>query len=168
MIVVADSTPLISLMKAGQLSVLEALYGEVLIPQAVYTELTSNAKCAAESEWIRTSSFLRLVFVQDQGAARQLRSATGLDAGESEAIVCAKENQADVVLMDEAAGRETARLMGLHIQGTIGVLLRAFDQKVLTADEADAAFRKLRENRRHISESIYRYAESYIHRKNEI
>ena len=36
MIVVSDSGPLISLMKGEQLEVLHALYGEVLIPEAVF------------------------------------------------------------------------------------------------------------------------------------
>lgn len=42
MIVVADTTPLISLMKAARLDILEPLFNEVLIPQAVYEELTTN------------------------------------------------------------------------------------------------------------------------------
>ncbi len=40
MIVVSDTTPIISLLKAGQLELLEKLYGNVLIPRAVYRELT--------------------------------------------------------------------------------------------------------------------------------
>lgn len=42
MIVVSDTTPLISLMKASRLEVLKLLFGEVLIPTAVFDELTSN------------------------------------------------------------------------------------------------------------------------------
>lgn len=40
MIVVSDTTPLISLLKIGRLDLLEKLFGNVLIPQAVYEELT--------------------------------------------------------------------------------------------------------------------------------
>jgi predicted nucleic acid-binding protein len=36
MIVVSDTTPLISLMKASQLKILKELFGEVLIPDAVF------------------------------------------------------------------------------------------------------------------------------------
>ena len=36
MIVVSDTTPLISLLKIEWLSLLERLFGEVLIPQAVF------------------------------------------------------------------------------------------------------------------------------------
>ena len=42
MIVVSDSGPLISLMKAGQLNLLHNLYDEILIPEAVYSELTGS------------------------------------------------------------------------------------------------------------------------------
>ena len=42
MIVVSDSTPLISLMKVSQLDILQKLFGDVLIPEAVFSELTSN------------------------------------------------------------------------------------------------------------------------------
>ena len=40
MIVVSDTTPLISLLKINQLDLLEKLFGEVLIPEAVFNELT--------------------------------------------------------------------------------------------------------------------------------
>ena len=39
MIVVADTTPIISLMKAGQLELLQKLFGDVYIPKAVYREI---------------------------------------------------------------------------------------------------------------------------------
>ena len=42
MIVVSDSTPLITLMKAGKLGILNAMFGEVLVPEAVFSEVTSN------------------------------------------------------------------------------------------------------------------------------
>ena len=40
MIVVSDTTPLISLMKLSCLELLEPLFGEVIIPEGVYDELT--------------------------------------------------------------------------------------------------------------------------------
>lgn len=40
MIVVSDTTPLISLLKIDRIGLLEKLFGQVLIPQAVFDELT--------------------------------------------------------------------------------------------------------------------------------
>ncbi len=54
MIVVSDTTPILSLLKAGKLELLQKLYGTVLIPTAVYRELTENERYAKESKVIKT------------------------------------------------------------------------------------------------------------------
>ena len=100
MIVVSDTTPLISLLKIKRVDLLKELFGEVLIPQAVFDELTSD-KRVPESVNI-------------------LKRATGLDQGESEAIVLTDELKADILLMDEARGRNVSAQMGLSIMETIG------------------------------------------------
>jgi len=61
MIVVSDTTPLISLMKIGRLSLLQNLFGEVLVPSAVFRELISDAKYPDEARQIKESSFIREV-----------------------------------------------------------------------------------------------------------
>ena len=50
MIVVSDTTPIISLIKINRLDLLEKLFQEVLIPDAVYRELTTNQSFSAEAE----------------------------------------------------------------------------------------------------------------------
>ena len=52
-IVVSDSTPLISLMKADLLDLLAGLFGEVLIPEAVFQEVTTNEEFKDEAEKIK-------------------------------------------------------------------------------------------------------------------
>lgn len=52
MIVVSDSTPLISLMKADRLDILHQLFGEILIPDAVFNELTANDRYTEEAALI--------------------------------------------------------------------------------------------------------------------
>ena len=44
MIVVSDSTPLISLMKAERLDTLHKLFGDVLIPEAVFYEVNDHSE----------------------------------------------------------------------------------------------------------------------------
>ena len=42
MLVISDTTPIISLAKANRLYLLERIFGKVLIPKAVFEELTEN------------------------------------------------------------------------------------------------------------------------------
>lgn len=57
--VVVNTTPLIALSHAGQINILKKLYGEIIIPEAVYRELSvkteSVCKKAVDSslDWIR-------------------------------------------------------------------------------------------------------------------
>ena len=73
MIVVSDTTPLISLMKIGKLDLVANLFGEIQVPEAVYYELVSNTKFPAESKMIRESPFIKKVSVADIKAVELLR-----------------------------------------------------------------------------------------------
>ena len=162
MIVVSDSGPLISLMKAEQLDLLHSLYGEILIPEAVYSELTTNSKYYDEAEEVKRCSFIRVVSVRERKAVDVLRRATGLDLGESEAIVFADDNKADILLMEEEAGRRVAKSLGIRVRGSIGILLLGYDKKILTADDVDAALDKMKIANRRISDNLYTFAREYV------
>lgn len=164
MIVVSDSGPLISLMKAEQLDLLRRLYHEILIPEAVYRELTSNENYADEANAIRSSSFIRVVSVRDRKAVDVLQKVSGLDLGESEAIIYAyaDESRADILLIEEEAGRRVAKSLGIRVRGSIGILLLGFDRKILTADDVEQALDKMQRAERRIAEKLYQYAKDYV------
>jgi hypothetical protein len=56
-----------------------------------------------------------------------------LDAGEAEAIALSLEIKADLLLMDERIGRETANYLGLHYIGIIGSLFEAKSKGLISA-----------------------------------
>jgi predicted nucleic acid-binding protein len=58
----------------------------------------------------------------------------GLDAGELQVLLLARELAADWVLLDERLGRRVAQAMGLAVKGTIGVLLTAFHAGLMDRD----------------------------------
>lgn len=105
MIVVSDTTPIISLLKVGQLELLQKLYKTVLVPQAVYRELTENPAYINEADIIKNADYLLAVTVENVKSVNVLRAVTGLDEGESEALIMYDEQNADVLLMDEQKGR---------------------------------------------------------------
>lgn len=155
MIVVSDTTPLISLLKINRLSLLEKLFGQVLIPQAVYNELIADVRFEQEANQVRQSSFIMVKQVNSPSSVSVLKRVTGLDQGESEAIVLSDEMQADILLMDEAKGRSVSQEMGIKVMGTIGILMAAHAEHELSADEAKECIDILQHTGRHISQRHY-------------
>ena len=155
MIVVSDTTPIISLMKAGQLELLQKLFGSVYIPKAVHQELTENEVFSEEVKMVQECEFLYVEQVNNGKSVAILRNFTGLDAGESEAIILADEKQSDVLLMDEHKGRQVAKKMGIAITGTIGILTQAFDEGMLAREDVERCVERFKESGIRISEKLY-------------
>lgn len=162
MIVVSDTTPIISLMKAGQLELLQKLFGFVCIPKAVYRELTENKTFLEEVKIVQECEFLYVEEVDNEKSVVILQNFTGLDAWESESIILADEKQSDVLLMDEHKGRQVAKKMGITITGTIGILTQAFDEGMLTKEDVEECIERLKESGLRISEKLYQRLREHI------
>jgi uncharacterized protein len=129
LILVVNSGPLISLARIGQLNLLPTLFGEVVSPSAVFQEVTQDpllpgAKVLAKVDW------LKVVEASDRDAVERL--AVWLDAGESEVLVVAQELGATAAI-DERRGRSLAATLGVPQTGTVGILLIAKKQGVISA-----------------------------------
>ncbi len=126
--VVSNSTPIISLATIHQIALLPQLFGTVHIPREVYRELKS--KKAPGSQEVDASYFQ----VNDiQGTPYIGFLLHDLDRGEAEAIMLAKEFQADTLILDERTGYRLAKAQGLHVIGTLTVLLIAKNQGLITS-----------------------------------
>lgn len=126
LVVVSDATPLIALAKIGQLSWLADLFGEVLVPGAVYSEIVVAGVGRRGAAEIQSANWIRMEAVIDRTKVSYLL--TQLDIGEAEAIVLAQEKHADWLLVDENKARTIAQRLGLHMIGTVGLLLLAKQQ----------------------------------------
>lgn len=155
MIVISDTTPIISFLKINHLDLLETLFGSVQIPKGVFAELTENPRYQKEAAIVKASNFIEVIDEIDENYVSLLRRSTGLDLGESEAIYLSDNKKADLLLMDEVRGREVAARMGIKIMGTIGVLGLAYSDKLISKDEIQNAIEILRDSGRHISERLY-------------
>ncbi len=162
MIVVSDTTPLISLMKINRLNLLEKLYGSVSIPKAVFDELTSNEIYHTETEFIIQSKFIECREIINKQALQILQAVTSLDLGESEAIILAQELNADVLLMDESKGRKIAQKLNIPLSGVLGILIDCFDAKLLTASEVSECLDILQNSGRRISGHLINKVRDYI------
>lgn len=135
MIIVSDTTPIIALIKAGHLEWLKQLYQEIFIPKAVFDELTTNEAFPDEAEKIKHCDFIQICNVMNKEAVGILRRATGLDAGESEAIVLYTESKADFLLLDEHKARGIAKNMEIDFIGTLGIMMLAYDEGIASAED---------------------------------
>ena len=126
MIVVSDSGPLIHLSRINQIKILKEFFNEIYIPEAVYQELTSSEEDLPGSSEIKTASWIKKKEVKKDTAKEFLMEY--LDEGESEAILLAKDLDADLLLIDDLSGRRTARTHGIKVMGTLGLLDRASDE----------------------------------------
>ncbi|MBK8037956.1 MAG: DUF3368 domain-containing protein [Verrucomicrobiaceae bacterium] len=125
-VVVADTTPLNYLVLIEQVEVLHQLFGEVMIPEAVLTELRHPKAPAAVSAWLqKLPNWLRVVNVG------QVDDTIQLGHGENEAISLAMEKQVSIVLMDERRGRAAAEARGLLPIGTLNILDLADERGLL-------------------------------------
>ena len=126
MIVVADSGPLHYLILLGHVELLRRFYGEVVVPDVVASELSSRLAPPIVRDWIsRPPSWVNVVPVDPE----QLQAVTDdLDLGERSAIALAGALHADLLLIDEAAGRAEAKRRSLRVTGTLGVLRAGAEQ----------------------------------------
>ena len=129
MVTVSDTTPLSELSKVGRIEILEAVYGEIWIPQEVYDEVTVGTHPAAEL--VQSLSWLKVRAIERRQAFDHLREATRLGKGECAAMILAEEMNATQLLMDDLMGRRIALSRGLPVVGTIGTLLLAKRQGVI-------------------------------------
>ena len=120
MLLVADASALIALATCDGLSWLDALFGEVLVPEAVYREVT----LANQPQAMRLHAYL-------QGKIRQVDMADFVyldayaDAGETQAMVLYKSAGADYLLIDDKKGRKVAQINQIKTIGSVGVLIQA-------------------------------------------
>jgi len=125
-IVVSDTSPITNLVAIGQLDLLRQLYGSIVIPQAVYTEMAGAGKPVPGAVEVKTLPWIQVQTVtDDQGAIALQTRQQNIDVGEAEAILLAVELKADLILMDERRGRALATHYGLNLIGLLGVLLQA-------------------------------------------
>jgi predicted nucleic acid-binding protein len=132
-VVVADTSPLNYLIQINCDHVLPGLYERVFVPSAVVEELGHPRAVAAVRAWLtRVPSWLVVEQVAEAADARLAR----LDPGERQAIQLAKQEHADLLLMDEKLGVRIAREHGFDVMGTLGVLLQAARRDLIDMERA--------------------------------
>jgi uncharacterized protein len=128
MILIADSSALIALSIADGLHLLDAMFGEVLVPEAVFNECTHKGKPQASELENYLSGKVRNV-----DTSQQIRLNALADLGETEAMILYKQLSADRLLIDDKNARRIAKLNDINTIGSIGILLAAKERGLIAA-----------------------------------
>lgn len=142
--IISNSTLLIILSKIGELEILKNLYGEIIIPRAVFDEVT------IKSDAIKNLLWIKILEVQDK-SNRKIYQAK-LHDGEVEVMMLAKEISADLLIIDDNAAKKFAKFLGFTVTGTLGILLKAKSEKIIS--EVKPILEKMLAEKFYISEEI--------------
>ncbi len=98
MIVVSDTSPVINLAIIGKLDLLPRIFNRIIVPHAVFDEITVKGADMPGADEIREATWVEVLHCRDQKLFQALKHL--VDPGEAEAIVVALEIKADLLLLD--------------------------------------------------------------------
>lgn len=138
--IVINASPAIHLhaVLPGGLARLAQLYGEVIMPQEVFSELQAGGtKDNTAADLLITHG----IAIRNRPVRLSGWLQNELDLGEAAVIQTAMDEGGATVILDDRKGRRVARRMGLPVTGTLGILLQA--KKAGHLPNVDLAISKL-------------------------
>jgi hypothetical protein len=141
--VVSNSSPLIYLAKIDRLNLIRDIYGRVWIPEAVFNEAVTQGKILgitdasiieeAVSRWILRERIKPKIHSKygflDENERMGLR--------EKQALKLCKQLNADIFIVDDKEARRVARILKVKPVGTLGVLINACKEGLISVEEAE-------------------------------
>ena len=145
--VLCNASPLMALGKLNRLDLLASLFGEVQTPRGVYDEVVTQGLTRGAPD-----AFTVRLFWQHQqwpiiNVPQELLSAyvppVVLDPGETDVLALAQSLANPLVLLDDEVARAEARRLKLRLCGTLGILVRAHRQGLLSFDQTELLVREI-------------------------
>lgn len=118
--IISDTSCLILLQKIGELDLLQRLFHTVFITPEIATEYELPLP-----KWIIIDSPINKTYQRILEAS--------LDKGESSAIALCLEKTDPLLIIDDLKGRKFAENLGLKITGTLGILILAKRQNLISS-----------------------------------
>ncbi len=151
--VIANAGPIIAFSLIDRLDILQEIFSEVLVPEAVDREILLGGTLGLGLATYRGAKWIQVK--AHQSPADPLLN-TVLHTGEASVIQLARELDVKRVLIDEPKGRKIARsVYGLSVIGSARVLVEGKRQGVLPA--VKDALQAMRESGYRLSDAIVSY-----------
>jgi predicted nucleic acid-binding protein len=135
-LIISDSTTIITLLNIERLDILTNIFSCVYIPKRVYEEIVIEEQIILDKDFFITKE------IEDKKLYKLLSKS--LYAGESEAIILAKEMSLSLII-DEKKGRKVAFNLGINIFGFIGLLILNYRNELITKEDTIDIFYRAKE-----------------------
>lgn len=136
---ISDTGPIIHLTEIDSLVVLD-IFSEILIPEEVSNELRLSKTLIPKK--------IKIFGIRPEfkNNVKVLTNQENLDLGEASAIIISIQEKADCFLTDDLDARNVALKYNLEVHGTVGVILRAFREKIINKKVAIEKIKELHTN----------------------
>lgn len=114
LLVICNSSPIISLQRIGRLDLLDGHFDQIVVPEAVAREVGA------------LPSFMAVWPLPESGSP--LETPASIHAGEGEVLLLGVNNPGAVLILDDGPARRFAAGLGLLVTGTLGLLIRCKQQ----------------------------------------
>ena len=138
--VVSDADILIHLSKLQKLSLLQSLYKEVAIPDYIKFEILVKENAEVRKA---LNAFLK-VFTISEDKAQDIAKRHNIHVGEAHVKVLGDKLKATLFLSNERKVRKAAKEEGFAVVGTIGIILKATKNGLISRSEATSLLEKLK------------------------
>jgi len=119
-IIISDTSCFIILTNIGHLDLLQLVYGSIITTPEVVEEYSLKLP-----EWVN------IVSPSDRKVQNML--AQYVDKGEASAIALATEIEGCTIILDDYSARKMAEKLNLAITGTLGVIIKAKNDGIITS-----------------------------------
>jgi len=147
MILIGDSSALISLSYINCLYLLDSMFTEVKVPSSVFKEVVIDN--APESGKLKKYLQDKVI---DVYSTNSLIIDFSLGIGEIDSMMLYKKLNADLLLIDDKRARKIANLNNIKTIGSLGILLLAKEKNIIK--EVKPLIEDLRKENLHFSDSL--------------
>ncbi len=137
--VFCNSGPLMALGKTGALDILFRLFGQVSISTKVHREvvIAGGKQGHIDARMAEIAIRQKQLIVEDVADLPLEIASLSLDSGEKEVIYLSTQEADSLVLLDDLKAREEAKKLGLKVKGTLGVLVQAYRENLISLLEVN-------------------------------
>ena len=128
--IIVNTSPIFYLHRLGLLEMLNKLYGDITIPEAVRNELEKGYVQGEDVPQLENYPWIQIMNVD---MPEYLSLIVDLGLGESEVLAIATNHPSALVILDDKLARRIAEMREFRLTGTAGVLLRAKEKGLIPA-----------------------------------